>query len=329
MTHSPSSETAAASTPQIPDRIDSVGLWGPPEDGPTGGIAVAPRRKRKPWGLADVGWAVIAIFASQIVTMPVLVLLALAQYDIALNSPTAADELTAAVTKVTLSGPGLIVALCSQWLVFMGMPALASYRKGHRSLPKDFGFRFKKSDLPIGLGLALTLQIFMAGVSWGLSQTSLDRSGADNTTMITDQAGLMLLLMIFAACVAAPVTEELFFRGLILRGFLRTVARVDHAPPLPGLTEHLHPADVSPAHRRWGVGFSVLVSSLFFGMMHFPVATPDHPVTVAAQIILVSQTGFLGLVFAVIAVRTRRIGLGIVAHLFFNSTSIAMVFLLG
>lgn len=318
-----------AETPERPVPVDvsTVNLWGPPTIERTEATAAHAPRKPKPWGLPDVGWAVLALVGSQVVTLPVLMLIAIAKYDIAMDSAGAADQLTAAVTKVATSGPGLVLALFAQWLAFVGVPALASYRKGHRSLSKDFGLWFKKSDLPVGFLIAIGLQLFMAAVSWSLSKTSLDRSGSDNTSMVTDHVGLMLVLMIFAASIAAPVTEELFFRGLILRAFLRKIAKVDHAPVLPGLTDHIHNAEVSARRRRYGIAASVLLSSVFFGLMHFPVSSPENPVTLAAQIILVSQTGFLGLIFALIAIRTRRIGLCIAAHLFFNSASIAMVFL--
>ena len=42
---------------------------------------------------------------------------------------------------------------------------------------------------------------------------------------------------------------------------------------------------------------------------------------------LVAQTGFLGLVFAMIAAKTRRIGLTVATHLYFNSGSITLVML--
>ncbi|MBA2438666.1 MAG: CPBP family intramembrane metalloprotease [Acidimicrobiia bacterium] len=81
--------------------------------------------------------------------------------------------------------------------------------------------------------------------------------------------------------VAAPLFEELFYRGLWLRA----------------------------VERRWGTGWAVVTSSLVFGLIHFQVY--DLPALI----------GF-GLVVAVLAVRTGRLGPAIWAHVAFNLTAV-------
>lgn len=310
--------------------MTSVGLWGPPGPQRTEGLALRAPRKHKAWGLVDVGWALVALVGAQVLLIPLLVVLALAQYDISLNDPDVAQHLTDAVTKVAVTGPGLVLALVTQWLAFAGVPALTTYRKGHRSLAKDFGFWFKRTDPVYALGLAVVLQLLMAGISVALHHTSLNLSGADNTTMVTDRSGPMLVVMVASAVIGAPLTEELFFRGLLLRSFLRSFARLDLAPLLPGVTDRFHDETTgSASSRRVAVVISALLSAVIFGMMHFQTGGSDGtPAAVTAGTwVVVGQTGLLGLVLAVVAIRTRRIGLTICTHMYFNAASIALVFL--
>lgn len=306
-----------------------IGLWGPdPASVVHGYISSAPRRKR-PWGLRDAGWFVFALIATQVVLYAALRVVAIARYDIQTDVPGAEEALNARVTEMLTSGPWLVTAVLLQWAVFVGVPWWATWRKGHRSLRKDFGLWFAKTDPLVGFGLAVLMQMTMFGLGWVVQQTSLDLSGADNTTQVTDHRGWLLAFMIFGAAIMAPLTEELLFRGLILRGMLRRFAGLDLAPPLDGVTDRFH----SVARRRWaqrvGVASSVLASSAVFGVMHLQTAASADGSTVitAGHWLVVAQTGLLGLFFAIIAVRTGRLGTTICAHLFFNSISLALVFI--
>lgn len=313
----------------VPTGTAKVDLWGPPLVGGVEGFATQAPRKKKAWGALDTVWGLLGIIGAQLIIVPFLMLLAIAQYNIRMDEPGAVLTLMDSLEKVVMTGPGIVLALMSQWVVFVGFPLLASYRKGHRSLAKDFGLHFKVSDFHNGLILAVGMQALMFAISWLLHQTSLNLSDADNTNQVTDHVGIMLVIMIIGATIGAPLTEELFFRGLLLRGYLRKFARVDLAPVLPGVTDHLHEKTVSETRRKVGVVCAVLLSSVIFGMMHLQMDTgPNGEVVMnAGHWVVVAQTGLLGLIFAVVAVKTRRIGLPIVAHFFFNSASIALVLL--
>lgn len=322
----PAAPPGPGATSSAPDLGDPtrIGLWGPPQHGAAQGVERRAPRRPRPWTMWWTLWGLVGILASQILIIPVLVLMAIAVYDIDLNAPDATARLATAMEDIVLTGPGIVVAMLAQWAAFVGMPALATYRRGHRSLVKDFGLWFTRRDLPLGIALAVALQLLMAAISWGLHQTSLDLSGADNTNQVTDHTGMLLVFMVLAASIGAPLTEELFFRGLVLRSMLRTLAGVDHAPPLPGLTDRYQTQSPSPLRRRVGVTLSVLLSSVFFGVLHLQSLSGN-----VGHWIVVAQTGLLGLIFAVVAVKTRRIGLTVVAHLVFNSTSLTLVFLSG
>lgn len=302
--------------PSEPTDTTKVGFWGPPSGPVIDPSQFSPVIPRKPWGLFEVLRGGFIFLLTQIALLPVLYLMAIAAYDIDMAAPDSGDRLTEAMVDITTTAPGLAVALLFQWAAFVGAPWLTTRLRGHRSLVKDFGLSFRRSDLWWGPLLAWAMQIVMTGVSWLVQQTSWDLEGANNTNMVTDQAGLALVLMILAATIGAPITEELFFRGLLLRSFVRSFAKVDYSPVLEGVTDHLHPSPASRKRQVWGTIGAVFLSSLAFGAMH-----PNHW-------FLIVQTGLLGAVFAVVAVRTRRIGLTIVAHMVFNSTSLALTFLL-
>jgi uncharacterized protein len=130
------------------------------------------------------------------------------------------------------------------WVGFLGVPLWATHRKGRRSLAEDFGLRMRWIDVPLGLGLGLVGQIALALVITVVYQAlgiDLDRVGASAEELAgaaVDPLGVVLLLLV--AVVAAPVLEELFYRGLWLRA----------------------------AERRFGTAGAVVLTSLVFGVVH-------------------------------------------------------------
>ncbi|MDQ1494218.1 MAG: protease family protein, partial [Actinomycetota bacterium] len=93
-------------------------------------------------------------------------------------------------------------------------------------------------------------------------------------------AGVVLLILVVA--VAAPIVEEIFFRGLVLRSLERRMSR----------------------------GWAIVVSSAVFGAAHF------EPLQFPALFLF-------GLVAAILATRTGRLGPGIWAHVAFNAVAVA------
>ena len=131
------------------------------------------------------------------------------------------------------------------WAGLLGAPLWATMRKGRRSLAYDFGLRMRWSDVPTGLALGLVGQFALGIVVrlvYDVLDLDVDRIG-DTAEELTDQAvdvvGVVLLFLVVA--VAAPVLEELFYRGLWLRA----------------------------VERRAGTVVAVLVSSFVFAAVHF------------------------------------------------------------
>jgi len=87
----------------------------------------------------------------------------------------------------------------------------------------------------------------------------------------------------------APFVEELFFRGLVLRSLAR----------------------------RFGPVIGVVGSSVLFGLVHFQTG-----MGAASDAALMCAIGAFGLLLAYLAVRTGRLGPGLVAHATFNAITV-------
>jgi membrane protease YdiL (CAAX protease family) len=122
---------------------------------------------------------------------------------------------------------------------------LAVQRKG-MGVVRDLRARMRWPDIPIGLAFGLVAQVLgnllYLPIYWSTNVTSDDVTEPAKT--LTDKAtgnagGVVLLVLV--TVVMAPIVEELFFRGLVLRS----------------------------AERRWGTGWAIAFSSVLFGITHF------------------------------------------------------------
>jgi membrane protease YdiL (CAAX protease family) len=157
------------------------------------------------------------------------------------------------------------------WAGLLGAPLWATYLKGRRSLARDFGLRMRASDIPLGLVAGFVGQVgllLLLGIVYHLIGIDLDKVGQtaeDLTAGATDAVGVVLLVLIVG--IAAPVFEELFYRGLWLRAIER------RAGPVP----------------------AVIGSSVLFGLVHFEPY--DLPALIGFGVIaavLTVRTGRLG-----------------------------------
>jgi membrane protease YdiL (CAAX protease family) len=157
------------------------------------------------------------------------------------------------------------------WAGLLGAPLWSSFLKGRRSLAADFGLRMRWSDIPLGLAAGLGAQVLLlVGITalYQLFEIDLDKVGTsaqELTASATDAVGVVLLVAIVA--VAAPLFEELFYRGLWLRA----------------------------VERRWGTTWAVVISSAVFGAIHFQIY--DLPALFGFGVVaalLTVRTGRLG-----------------------------------
>lgn len=226
------------------------------------------------WGMGDalVGWVVAYVAAA---VFGALILAAFGYTG---------DEVTTAnlpLSMIALQYPPL-------WLGFVGVPIWAAATKGGGWI-HDFRVRVRAIDVPIGLVAGVVAQLVVVPlVSWPvlkLTGTDVEELGK-LARELGDKAdsSLGVALLFLMVVIGAPIAEELFFRGLVL-GSLQ---------------------------KRFGTGWAVLGSSVFFGATHFQ---PLQFLALTAA----------GAVFALLVVRTGRLGPAIVAHMAFNAVTVANV----
>jgi membrane protease YdiL (CAAX protease family) len=128
-----------------------------------------------------------------------------------------------------------------------------------------------RRDIPIGIAaglggqLVLVAAITLLYTALGIDLDKVGTAAEELTASATGALDVVLLVAIVA--VAAPLFEELFYRGLWLRS----------------------------VERRWGTGWAVVVSSLVFGAIHLQIY--DFPALAGFGLIaalLTVWTGRLG-----------------------------------
>lgn len=145
------------------------------------------------------------------------------------------------------------------WLGFVGGPIVATRWFGTRSLRADFGFTARLGDVPIGVVAGVVTQLVIVPVvSWPVERLWSTDVSEPTRQLLEDTIGSRALLY-FIILVGAPVAEELFFRGLLLRSLARRLD--DNAAVIVSSllfsVSHFKPAQI-PGLFAVGVVFAVL-----------------------------------------------------------------------
>ena len=224
------------------------------------------------WGLGDVA---IGIFAS--LFLSVLIggtIMALAGWGSSADTPIW----------------GLALLQIPLWAGYLGAVVFAG-SKG-RGVITDFGLRMRDFDAPLGLALGIFCQLLVLPLLYapiffltGSDKEALSRP-AEQLAEGTDGTFSWLLFALLVG-ILAPVVEELFYRGLLLKALEK---------------------------RRMPVWAAVLVSSIIFAGMH--MQTLQFP-----GLLLV------GLVAGTLAAITGRLGPSIWLHIGFNMTTVVALFM--
>lgn len=140
--------------------------------------------------------------------------------------------------------PLTIIALLQVplWAGYLSMPLYAAYRKGN-GLVVDFGLRMKALDVPVGIAIGVATQLVIVPliyvpIFWVIGKRDVSADAKALTDRADSSLGVVLLVLIVV--IGAPIIEELFFRGLLLRSFENRFGR------------------------RWGL----VISSAIFGSLH-------------------------------------------------------------
>ena len=193
-----------------------------------------------------------------------------------------------------------------------GTAVVASRLRGLKSLSADFGMRLKWVDLLwgilIGIG-AKFLVIAFTGVA--VLVTGAAPVGG-NFTLSGDTLWIVLNGLVFASLLA-PIVEELFMRGLLLRAVRNSVL---HGWP------RRRPQPAARSIQITAIVVSVGVSSFIFTLLHLWQSTDP-----ALLIVLGLSTFTLGVVNGLVAIGTGRIGAPIVAHVVYNGSSVVLLLL--
>ena len=167
-----------------------------------------------------------------------------------------------------LSMLGLVALQVPLWLGLLGTPLLAR-RYGLR-WREQIGWRMRVIDVPVGAAIGLALQLVVVPLLyWPILRIFGDLDVEGPARELTELAGTPVEagLLIVMTVLLAPLTEEVFFRGL-LQGALRD---------------------------RIGAVWAVAIASVVFGITHFQLV--QFPALVLVGVVnglLVLRTGRLG-----------------------------------
>lgn len=179
----------------------------------------------------------------------------------------------------------LVISEAGLWTGLLGSCALASRRWGTGNLRADCAIRMQRSDVGRGFLVALVAR-FVSAALVVLLVLLLPRLAGTNSGVFTvalhDRPALVTLALL--AVIGAPLVEETFFRGLLLRS-LRC---------------------------RLGVPAAVGLQALAFGAAHVNPSLGWRNLGVVVGLVVV------GVVFGLTAEHYRRLGPSMLAHAWFN-----------
>ena len=244
---------------------------------------------------AGIGLAV-TFFASTIVAV-VAVMLAVG------NAVKSGAELSSEqlMTSLTTSGTLLAASVLATWTGFVGAPVVASRWRGQKSLAKDFGLYITWSDLWIGVCAAAVMVAAELGISGVAEAAGIDLKDADNGAFLAKLSPTWTVVMVLCVTIGAPIVEELYFRGLTLRSFQKLTHKTKHPKLL-----------------------AAVATSAIFAVLHYSTSGANLAPSGGTFVLLFTVFMF-GLVLAWLALKTGRLGAGIVAHICVNTVGAAMV----
>lgn len=156
------------------------------------------------------------------------------------------------------------------WLGLLGVPLVATRLRGNGPA-RDLGLRTTLRDMPIGLAIGVACQLVLVPLVtlpiFVFTDTDQDALEAPARELTDKAEGPGVLVLVLVVVVAAPLAEEVFFRGMLQR----TLAR--HLPIWPAM----------------------LITSVLFGISHFQaLQLPALAAFGLVLSVLAHRTGRLG-----------------------------------
>ncbi len=188
----------------------------------------------------------------------------------------------------------VVSTLLGLWVGFVGGPWLASRTQGTRNFVRDLGLRFRLIDL-VGIAIGVGGQLLVA-VMYAPFQRHIHNFNGPTHRLTGGSHGAGFFVIAVATVVFAPAMEELFFRGLVLKGLVRVCT----------------PLGAVGRGRAVAVVVAVVLDGLLFGLAH-------------GEWVQLAGLASFGIVLAAISYRTGRQGMNMVAHASFNLVAILAV----
>lgn len=245
-------------------------------------------RARPPHSPSDAAaWLVTAGVGFVVGQLVALVLLAIVAA--ALGKSGSVGRLSASATPPAwVVVPGLV----GLWVGFVGAVVVVSRRWGTGRVLADMGLRFRRWDFVVGPVVGVASQLIMVPLLYlplePLIPNLQHRLSQPAKHLTGGFPGADLAVIAVLTVVVVPFIEELLFRGVVLQACVRLFGR---------------------AGRTAGPVLAVLVTGVLFGLAH------------AETLSLLGLAAF-GVVLAIVAYRTGRLGPGILAHGAFNLVTV-------
>lgn len=177
------------------------------------------------------------------------------------------------------------------WVGFVGLPLWARRTKG-LDWRRDMGWSMTRRDIPVGLAIGVLTQAVLVPLLYIPILRSVDSAELEEPArnlVASANSPLGVVALILLTIVAAPVAEEIVFRGLLFRGIFDMEAPRSFAMPL-----------------------AIVVSSAIFAASHF-------------QFLQFPGLFLIGAVAAYAMYRTGRLGTAIWIHVGFNATTVLIL----
>jgi membrane protease YdiL (CAAX protease family) len=191
---------------------------------------------------------------------------------------------------------GLVLCeLVGLWVGLLCAAGLASRLRGTRHFARDMGLAIRLwPDIPLGIVTGAALQFIVipelyVPLARYIPHFTRQFSRPAKRIAGASQHGSALLVLFLFVAVLAPIVEEIFFRGLLMRSLERLS---------------------SPAGKIASSVVPVIGSAILFGLAHY-------------ELLQLLGLVVVGLVLAWFALKTGRLGPGIITHMTFNAIALA------
>lgn len=186
-------------------------------------------------------------------------------------------------------------SLVGLWVGLFGGACLASVARGTRRLVADLGIRFRLIDL-VGIAIGVGGQLVVA-LMYAPFIHHIHNFNAPTTKLTGGAHGGGFAVIAVLTVFGAPFFEEVFFRGLLLKGLARLLT--------PRTAER-------SGRRAVGIVAAIVLDGALFGLAH-------------GELVQLAGLATFGMVLAFVSYKTGRLGMNMVSHASFNAVAVVAI----